>query len=321
MSDVNQTNPVKMIATRESYGNTLVELGKTYDNLVVLDADLAAATKTGMFKKAYPDRFFNCGIAEGNMMGIAAGLAASGKIPFVSSFAMFATGRAYEQIRNSIGYPGLNVKICASHAGITVGEDGATHQCNEDISLMRNIPGMVVMCPADDIEAKAAVKAAIDYEGPVYIRFGRSAVPIINDESNYKFEMGKGCILKEGKDLTIVATGICVCEALKAAEKLEADGISTKVINIHTIKPLDEELIVAAAKETGKVVTVEEHSVIGGLGSAVCDCLSEKAPTQVMKIGINDVFGESASAAVLVHKYGLDAEGIYKKISDRLLQR
>lgn len=315
MSEVNN----RMVATRESYGATLVELGKTYDNLVVLDADLAAATKTGMFKKAYPDRFFDCGIAEGNMMGVAAGLAACGKIPFVSSFAMFATGRAYEQIRNSIGYPGLNVKVCASHAGITVGEDGATHQCNEDLSLMRNIPGMVVMCPADDVEAKAAVKAAIEHVGPVYIRFGRSAVPVMNDENNYTFEMGKGIVLKEGKDLTIVATGICVCEALKAAEQLEKDGVSAKVINIHTIKPLDEELIIAAAKETGKVVTVEEHSVIGGLGSAVCDCLSEHAPTKVLKIGINDVYGESASAAVLVHKYGLDAEGIYNKIKANLV--
>lgn len=311
---------VKKIATRESYGQTLVELGEKYPEIVVLDADLAAATKTGMFKKAYPDRFFDCGIAEGNMMGVAAGLAACGKIPFVSSFAMFATGRAYEQIRNSIGYPGLNVKVCASHAGITVGEDGATHQCNEDIALMRNIPGMVVMCPADDIEAKAAVKAAVKHKGPVYIRFGRSAVPVMNDENNYTFEMGKGKVLREGTDLTIVATGICVCESLKAAEELAKEGISAKVINIHTIKPLDEDLIVATAKETGKVVTVEEHSVIGGLGSAVCDCLSAKAPTRVFKIGINDVFGESASAAVLVHKYGLDAEGIHKKIKEFLAE-
>lgn len=307
-------HPVKKIATRESYGNAIVELGKTYPEMVVLDADLATATKSGMFQKAYPDRFFDCGIAEANMMGIAAGLAACGKIPFVSSFAMFATGRAYEQIRNSIGYPGLNVKICASHAGITVGEDGASHQCNEDLSLMRNIPGMTVMCPADDVEAKAAVRAALKHQGPVYIRFGRSAVPVIYEEAGYEFEIGKGITLKEGTDVTLIATGICVSETLLAAQRLEQDGISAWVINIHTIKPLDEELVVKAAKATGKVVTIEEHSVIGGLGSAVCDCLSTKAPTRVLKIGINDVFGESGSAAELVHKFGLDAEGIYHKV-------
>ncbi|MBU9735631.1 transketolase family protein [Diplocloster agilis] len=305
---------VKKIATRESYGNALVELGAEYPNLVVLDADLAAATKTGVFKKAYPDRHIDCGIAESNMMGIAAGLAATGKIPFASTFAMFAAGRAFEQVRNSICYPQLNVKIGATHAGISVGEDGATHQCNEDIALMRTLPGMVVISPADDIEAKAAVRAAMEHVGPVYLRFGRLAVPVINDNPDYKFEIGKGVVLREGKDLTIVATGLCVSESLAAAEMLAADGIQAKVINIHTIKPLDEDLIVAAAKETGKVVTVEEHSVIGGLGSAVCDALAAKAPTPVLKIGVNDVFGESGPATALIHKYGLDAEGIYKKI-------
>lgn len=305
---------VKKIATRDSYGNALAELGATYDNLVVLDADLAAATKTGIFKKAFPERHIDCGIAECNMAGIAAGLAATGKIPFMSSFAMFAAGRAFEQVRNSIGYPHLNVKIGATHAGISVGEDGATHQCNEDIALMRTIPGMVVINPSDDVEARAAVAAAFKYEGPVYLRFGRLAVPVINDKPEYKFELGKGVVLREGKDLTIVASGLPVSACLEAAEKLAADGVEAKVINIHTIKPLDEELIIAAAKETGKVVTVEEHSVIGGLGSAVCDCLSENAPTKVMKIGINDVFGESGPAVALLHKYGLDAEGIYTKI-------
>ncbi|MDD3218767.1 MAG: transketolase family protein [Lachnospiraceae bacterium] len=305
---------VKKIATRESYGNALVELGQEHENLVVLDADLAAATKTGTFKKAFPDRHIDCGIAECNMMGIAAGLSTTGKVPFASTFAMFAAGRAFEQVRNSIGYPHLNVKIGATHAGISVGEDGATHQCNEDIALMRSIPGMVVINPSDDVEAKAAVKAAYEYEGPVYLRFGRLAAPVINDNADYKFEIGKGVTLREGKDLTIVATGLCVSASLEAAEKLAADGVNAKVINIHTIKPLDEELIIAAAKETGKVVTVEEHSVIGGLGSAVCDCLSEKAPTQVLKIGVNDVFGESGPAVKLLEKYGLDAAGIYEKV-------
>ena len=307
---------VKKIATRESYGNALVEMGKKYENLVVLDADLAAATKTGIFKKAFPERHINCGIAECNMAGIAAGLAATGKIPFMSSFAMFAAGRAYEQVRNSIGYPHLNVKIGATHAGISVGEDGATHQCNEDIALMRAIPGMVVINPSDDVEAHAAVAAACEYEGPVYLRFGRLAVPVINDRPDYKFEIGKGVTLREGKDLTIIATGLPVAASLEAAEMLEKDGISAKVINIHTIKPLDTELIIAAAKETGKVVTVEEHSVIGGLGSAVCECLSEHAPTPVMRIGIQDVFGESGAAVPLLHKYGLDAEGIYNKVKE-----
>ena len=307
---------VKKIATRESYGNALVELGAEYPNLVVLDADLAAATKTGVFKKAYPDRHIDCGIAECNMTGIAAGLATMGKIPFVSSFAMFAAGRAFEQVRNSIGYPHLNVKIGATHAGITVGEDGASHQCNEDVALMRTIPGMVVMVPSDDVEAKAAVKAALDYEGPVYIRFGRAAVPVINDTSDYKFEMGKGVTLKDGKDLTIIANGICVAEAIGAAGLLKADGIDARVINIHTVKPLDEELVIKAAKETGKIVTVEEHSVIGGLGSAVCDCVCANAPVPVKKIGMQDVFGESGPAAALVKKYQLDAEGIYKQIKE-----
>ena len=305
---------VKKIATRESYGNALAELGKEFDNLYVFDADLAAATKTSTFKKAFPERHIDCGIAESNMVGIAAGMAATGKVPFVSSFAMFAAGRAFEQVRNSVGYPHLNVKIGATHAGISVGEDGATHQCNEDIALMRTIPGMVVLNPADDIEAKAAVRAAYEHDGPVYLRFGRLAVPVINDTPDYKFELGKGVVLREGKDVTIVATGLCVNESLQAAEQLAKDGIDAKVINIHTIKPLDEELIIAAAKETGKVVTVEEHSVIGGLGSAVCDTLSEKCPTPVLKIGIQDTFGESGPAAQLIKKYGLDADSIAAKV-------
>lgn len=309
---------VKKVATREGYGSALVELGAEYPNLVVLDADLAAATKTAMFKKAYPDRHFDCGIAEGNMASVAAGLATMGKIPFISSFAMFAAGRAFEQVRNSIGYPHLNVKIGASHAGITVGEDGASHQCNEDIALMRTIPGMVVMCPADEIEARAAVKAATEYVGPVYMRFGRAACPIINDRPDYKFEIGKGTILREGSDLTIVATGICVGSALEAAEKLAEEGISAEVINICTIKPLDKDIIINSAKKTGKVVTAEEHSVIGGLGSAVCDALCEEYPVPVKKIGIQDVFGESASAAVLVEKYKLDGKGVYEQIKEFL---
>ena len=305
---------VKKIATRDSYGNALAALGREYENLVVLDADLAGATKTGTFKKEFPERFVDCGIAEANMTGIAAGFATCGKIPFISSFAMFASGRAFEQVRNSIGYPHLNVKIGATHAGISVGEDGATHQCNEDIALMRTIPGMVVINPCDDVEARAAVKAAYEHEGPVYLRFGRLAIPVLNDEAAYRFELGKGVVLKEGKDVTIFATGLCVNESLEAAKLLAADGIDAEVINIHTIKPLDEELVLASAAKTGKVVTVEEHSVIGGLGSAVCDVLSEKAPTRVMKIGINDVFGESGPAVELIKKYGLDAESIYKKV-------
>lgn len=305
---------VKKIATRDSYGNALAQLGTEHEDVVVLDADLAAATKTGVFKKAHPERFIDCGIAESNMMGVAAGLAAAGKVPFASSFAMFAAGRAFEQVRNSIGYPHLNVKIGATHAGISVGEDGATHQCNEDIALMRTIPGMVVINPSDDVEAQAAVRAAYEHEGPVYLRFGRLAVPVINDKPDYKFELGKGVVLREGKDVTVIATGLPVNNCLEAAEKLAADGIDAKVINIHTIKPLDEELIVSAAKETWKVVTVEEHSVIGGLGSAVCEVLSEKAPTRVLKIGVNDTFGESGPAAELLKKYGLDTDSIYEKV-------
>ncbi len=310
---------VKKIATRESYGNALAELGKEHEDVVVLDADLAAATKTGVFKKAFPERHIDCGIAECNMIGVAAGLSTTGKVPFASSFAMFAAGRAFEQVRNSVGYPKLNVKIGATHAGISVGEDGASHQCNEDIALMRTIPGMVVINPSDDVEAKAAVKAAYEHQGPVYLRFGRLAVPVINDRPDYHFELGKGVVLREGKDLTIIATGLPVANCLEAAEKLAADGIEAKVINIHTIKPLDEELVVAAAKETGKVVTVEEHSVIGGLGSAVCDVLSAQAPTKVLKIGINDTFGESGPAVELVKKYGLDADSIYEKIKSEML--
>lgn len=305
---------VKKIATRDSYGDALVELGKENENLIVLDADLAGATKTDKFKKVFPDRHIDCGIAEANMAGIAAGLSTCGKVPFMSSFAMFAAGRAYEQVRNSIGYPHMNVKIGASHAGISVGEDGATHQCNEDIALMRTIPGMVVINPCDYVEAKAAVKAAFEYEGPVYLRFGRLAVPTFNDEETYQFEMGKGVVLREGKDVSIFTTGLCVYETIEAAKMLEADGIDAEVINIHTIKPIDEELVASSAKKTGKVVTVEEHSIIGGLGSAVADVLVEKAPTQMMKIGINDVFGESGPAVELIKKYGLDAESIYKKV-------
>lgn len=305
---------IKKIATRESYGNALVELGKEKEDLVVLDADLAAATKTGIFKKAFPERHIDCGIAEANMTGIAAGMSTCGYVPFISTFAMFAAGRSFEQVRNSIGYPHLNVKIGATHAGISVGEDGATHQCCEDLALMRTIPGMVVMNPSDDVEAKAAVKAALDHEGPVYIRFGRLAVPVINDNPDYKFELGKGVVLREGKDVTLIATGLEVSETLVAAEKLAQDGIDAQVINIHTIKPLDEDLVVSAAKKTGKVVTIEEHSIIGGLGSAVCDCLCAKAPTPVYKIGVNDTFGESGPAVELLKKYELDSEGIYKKV-------
>ena len=305
---------VKKIATRDSYGNALAELGTAHDNVVVLDADLAAATKTGVFKKAHPERFIDCGIAESNMMGVAAGLAAAGKVPFASSFAMFAAGRAFEQIRNSIGYPKLNVKIGATHAGISVGEDGATHQCNEDIALMRTIPGMVVINPADDVEAKAAVEAAYEHVGPVYLRFGRLAVPVINDNPDYKFELGKAVTLREGTDVTIIASGLTVSESLVAAEKLAADGISAEVINMHTIKPLDEKAVIKAAAKTGKIVTAEEHSVIGGLGSAVCDVVAEKAPAKVLKIGVNDTYGESGPAVELIKKYGLDADSIYEKV-------
>ena len=304
---------VKKIATRDSYGDALVELGKEHDNLVVLDADLAAATKTGKFKAAFPERFIDCGIAECNMVGIAAGMSTCGKVPFASTFAMFAAGRAFDQLRNTVGYPHLNVKIGATHAGISVGEDGATHQCNEDIALMRTIPGMTIINPCDDIEAKQAVKAAYEMKGPVYLRFGRLATPIINSE-DYKFEIGKGVKLKEGTDVTIVATGLMVAASLEAAKNLEADGINAEVINIHTIKPLDEDIIVESAKKTGKVITVEEHSIIGGLGSAVCDCLSAKYPVSVSKIGVEDVYGHSGPAVELLKEFGLDAEGIYNKI-------
>ena len=305
---------VKRIATRDSYGNALVELGKEHEEIVVLDADLAGSTKTGVFRKAFPERHFNAGIAEANMVGIAAGMAACGKVPFISSFAMFIAGRAYEQLRNGVGYPHLNVKIGASHAGISVGEDGATHQCLEDMALMRQIPGMIVINPADDVEARAAVKAAYEHVGPVYLRFGRLAVPVYNDEETYKFEIGKGAVIKEGTDVTIFATGLCVKEAIEAEEMLAADGISAEIINIHTIKPIDRELVVKSALKTGKVVTVEEHSIIGGLGSAVAEVLSEEAPTKMYRIGVRDVFGESGPALELLHKYELDAEGIYKQV-------
>ena len=309
---------IKKIATREAYGKALAEFGEDYPDMVVLDADLAAATKTSVFKKKFPDRHIDCGIAEANMMGIAAGLSLTGKIPVASTFAMFASGRAFEQVRNSIGYPHLNVKIGATHAGITVGEDGASHQCNEDIALMRTIPGMTILNPSDAVEARACVKAALDYEGPVYMRFGRAAVPVINDREDYSFEMGKGVMLREGSDVTIVATGILVASALEAAERLEKEGISAEVINIHTIKPLDRDLITTSAGKTGKVVTAEEHSVIGGLGGAVCEALAESCPVPVCRIGINDVFGESGSAGALVIKYGLDGEGVYKKVKEFL---
>lgn len=309
---------VKKIATRESYGNALVELGKAHNEVVVLDADLAAATKTGIFKKAFPERHIDCGIAECNMMGIAAGLSLTGKVPFASTFAMFAAGRAFEQVRNTIGYPKLNVKIGATHAGISVGEDGATHQCNEDIALMRTIPNMVVINPSDDVEARAAVQAAYEHKGPVYMRFGRLAAPVINDSSDYKFELGKGVTLREGKDITLIATGLEVSFALEAAELLKKDGIDARVINIHTIKPIDEDIIIKATMETKKLFTIEEHSIIGGLGSAVCDVVCEKAPASVYKIGVRDCFGESGPALELLHKYELDAEGIYKQVKENI---
>ena len=306
---------VKNVATRDSYGNALVELGKEHEDLVVLDADLAAATKTGVFKKAFPERHIDCGIAEANMTNVAAGMSTCGYVPFVSTFAMFAAGRSFEQVRNSIGYPHLNVKIGATHAGISVGEDGASHQCNEDIALMRAIPGMVVINPSDDVEARAAVKAAYEYVGPVYLRFGRLAVPVINDRPDYRFEIGKGVTLRDGSDCTIIATGLCVSEALAAAETLAAEGISAEVINIHTIKPLDEALVIAAAEKTGRIFTVEEHSIIGGLGAAVAEVLSEKRPTKLTRIGVKDTFGESGPAKELLHKYELDAEGIAKRVA------
>ncbi len=309
---------VKMIATRDSYGKALVELGKKHENIVVLDADLAGATKTAMFMKEFPERHIDCGIAEANMVGIAAGLATTGFVPFASTFAMFAAGRAFEQIRNSVGYPHLNVKIGASHAGISVGEDGASHQCIEDIALMRSIPGMTIINPSDAIEGRAATLAAYEADGPFYLRFGRLAVPVINTNPDYKFEIGKGIVLREGKDITIFATGLEVAHSLEAAEMLAADGIDAKVINIHTIKPLDEELIIAAAKETGRVFTVEEHSVIGGLGSAVCECLSGACPVPVTRLGVQDVFGYSGPAVKLLEAFELDGKGIYKQIKAAL---
>ena len=308
---------VKKVATRQSYGEALVELGAEHDDFVVFDADLAAATQTGKFKAAYPDRFFDAGIAESNMMGLAAGVATTGRVAFASTFAMFAAGRAFEQVRNSIGYPHLNVKIGATHAGISVGEDGATHQCNEDIALMRTIPGMTVIVPADDVEAKAAVRAAYETDGPVYMRFGRLAVPVFNDPDTYEFHLGKGVVLREGTDVTVVATGLMVAEALAAADELAEKGVSTEVINIHTIKPLDEELVRASAAKTGHVVTAEEHSVIGGLGDAVLAALSE-SPVPLRKLGVNDVFGESGPAVDLLHKYGLDAAGIVAAVEGLL---
>lgn len=307
---------VKCVATRESYGNALKELAaEGADNLVVLDADLSAATKTGIFKKAFPERHINCGIAESNMMCVAAGLSTMGLVPFASSFAMFASGRAFEQIRNSIGYPHLNVKIGATHAGISVGEDGASHQCCEDFALMRSIPGMTVICPADDVEAKQAVKAAYALDGPVYLRFGRLAVPVFHID-DYKFEIGKGEVITEGTDVTIIANGLMVAEAIEAEKMLKADGISAEIINIATIKPLDKELVVNSAKKTGRVITVEEHSIIGGLGEAVCAALSEECPTPVKRIGVNDEFGHSGPAKDLLKQFGLSAENIYKVAKD-----
>lgn len=308
---------VKKVATRVSYGEALVELGAERDDFVVLDADLAAATQTGRFKAAYPERFYDAGIAEGNMVGLAAGIATTGKKVFCSTFAMFAAGRAFEQVRNSVGYPHLDVNICATHAGISVGEDGATHQCNEDIALMRSIPGMTVVVPADDTEARAAVRAVLDYEGPVYMRLGRLAVPFVNDADTYKFELGRGVVLREGTDVTLVACGLMVAEALDAAEALAAEGVSAEVINIHTVKPLDEELVHASAKKTGKIVTCEEHSVIGGLGDAVLSALAAD-PVPVRKIGVNDVFGESGPAVDLLKKYGLCSENIVATVKEFL---
>ena len=301
---------VKKIATRESYGNALKALGAEVSDLVVLDADLAGATKTGTFQKAYPDRFFDCGIAEANMMGVAAGLSTMGLVPFASSFAMFAAGRAFEQVRNSIGYPHLNVKIGATHGGISVGEDGASHQCCEDFGLMRTIPGMVVMCPADDVETAAMVRAAYEHEGPVYMRFGRLAAPVFHDPDNYTFQIGKGELLREGSDVAILANGLMVHEALDAAEALAQSGISARVINLATIKPLDEEIVLQAARECGKIVTVEEHNIIGGLGEAVCACVAEHCPVPVKRIGVNDAFGHSGPAADLLRQFGLCADNI-----------
>ena len=306
---------VKKMATRDGYGKALVALGAEHDDIVVLDADLAGSTKTGMFAKAYPDRHFNCGIAEANMMSVAAGLAATGLVPFASSFAMFASGRAYEQIRNSIGYTALNVKIGASHGGLSVGEDGASHQCCEDFALMRSIPGMVVICPADGVEAEAATKAAYAHQGPVYLRMGRLAVPVFHEEG-FAFQIGKGEVMRDGNDVAIIANGLMVYEAVKAGETLEKLGINARIINMATIKPLDEELILTAAKECGKIITCEEHSIVGGLGEAVCSLLSEKLPTPVRRIGVNDVFGESGPAAEVLKAYGLCEEHIVEIAKD-----
>ncbi len=305
----------KKIATRESFGMALCELAKDHDDIIVLDADLAAATKTEIFKKAYPDRFFDCGIAEANMIGVAAGLAAAGKVPFAASFAMFVTGRAYEQVRNSVGYPQLNVKIAGSHAGITVGEDGATHQCCEDLALMRTIPGMVVLNPADHYEMIAATKAAYEHNGPVYIRLGRLAIESFNDPDNYKFEIGKGITLEEGEDVTVIATGLVVYEALKAVKALKKQGKSVRLINMHTIKPIDKDIIIKAAKETGKIITIEEHNIIGGLGEAVAAVTAENCPVPVYRIGVEDTFGHSGPAVGLLAEFGLDAAGLEKKIT------
>lgn len=307
---------VKKIATRDSYGAALVELAKDHPDVVVLDADLAAATKTGVFKKAYPDRHFDCGIAESNMMATAAGMAVMGLVPFASSFAMFAAGRAFEQVRNSIGYPHLNVKIGATHGGISVGEDGASHQCCEDFALMRSIPGMTVLCPADDVEAKAAVKAAYEHEGPVYLRFGRLALPVFHDEATFKFEIGKGEQLTEGSDVAIIATGLEVNEALIAAEQLKNEGIQARVINLCTIKPLDEELVVKAAKECGAVVTCEEHSILGGLGEAVAAVLGEQCPVPMRRVGVKDVFGHSGPAWELLEQFGLRSDAIIAAVKE-----
>lgn len=307
---------VKKIATRDSYGNALKELGAIHDDLVVFDADLAGATKTGTFKKAFPERHFDCGIAEGNMMAAAAGASAMGLVPFVSSFAMFAAGRAFEQVRNSVGYPHLNVKIGATHGGLSVGEDGASHQCCEDFALMRSIPGMVVMSPADDVEARAMVQAAYEHKGPVYMRFGRSAVPVIHDEATFKFEIGKGEILREGADAAILANGLVVAQALEAADLLAAEGISVRVVDMATVKPLDEELVLDCARTCGRIVTCEEHSIIGGLGEAVCALLSEKLPTPVRRVGVQDVFGCSGTAAQVLERYGLTAQNIVKAVKD-----
>ena len=312
---------VKKIATRESYGEAVTELAREHDDIIVLDADLSSATKTGIFKKAFPDRHINCGIAEANLIDVSAGLSTMGFVPFCSSFAMFAAGRAFEQVRNTLGYPHLNVKVCATHGGISVGEDGASHQCCEDFALMRSIPGMVVMSPSDDVEARAAVRAAYEYKGPVYIRFGRAAVPVVHDPENFTFEIGKAEVLRDGRDVAIVATGLMVAEALDAAEALAGEGISARVINVCTIKPLDEETILAAAAECGRIVTCEEHNIIGGLGEAVCALVSEKAPVPVRRVGVNDEFGHSGPAAFLLKEFGLSAEHVAEVARELVGQR